>query len=298
MAADHLSICICTFKRPEILKRSIEAILAQDSNNIFTYSIIIVDNDQLRSAEPTVNKFGQCVVYDVEPVQNISMARNRAISHAKGDYIVLIDDDEIPGNQWLLNLYNTHQRYKKDGVLGPVKPLYDDNTPAWLVKSGICERKEFETGTLIDSKYTRTGNVLLSSKIFDSMEQPFDPQFGRTGGEDTDFFTRVMSKGCQFVWCNEAPVYEIIPPERCKKTFYIKRALLRGQNNYLRDKQESTKSKYTRFVKSMIGLALYSCGLPVVLFQSEDRKFRFYDKYFHHAGRILKSIGITLVKGR
>ena len=40
-----------------------------------------------------------------------------------------------------------------------------------------------------------------------------------------------IEQGHYFVWCNEAPVYETVPPERWKKSVILKRALLRGKVN-------------------------------------------------------------------
>ena len=44
---------------------------------------------------------------------------------------------------------------------------------------------------------TRTGNLLLKREIFDDPDNRFEPQFGRTGGEDVWFFVKVSAKGTQ-----------------------------------------------------------------------------------------------------
>ena len=124
----HIGVCICTYKRPELLQRLLRELAGQDTGGLFTFSISIVDNDKLRSAETTVLNFAATsdvpVTYDVEPVQNICMARNRGIANATGDLIAFIDDDEFPEKQWLLNLYQAIHRDGVAGVLGPVtEPL-------------------------------------------------------------------------------------------------------------------------------------------------------------------------------
>ena len=58
------------------------------------------------------------------------------------------------------------------------------------------------------------------------MHQPFNPEFRQ--GEDQDFFRRMIDHGHVFIWCNEAVAYEVVPPIRWKRTFMLKRALLRG----------------------------------------------------------------------
>src|SRR5579863_9066769 len=78
----HISICVCTFKRSDPLKRLLGELVGQETGGLFTYSIVIVDNDHLRSAEPVVLEFAAAssisIRYCEEPRQNIALARNKA----------------------------------------------------------------------------------------------------------------------------------------------------------------------------------------------------------------------------
>jgi hypothetical protein len=60
------------------------------------------------------------------------------------------------------------------------------------------------------------------------MNIPIDPELGLTGGEDLDFFEKMMNNGRHFVWCDEAAVCEVVSPERWGKRFYLKRYLQMG----------------------------------------------------------------------
>src|SRR5260370_12144517 len=96
----HISICICTYKRPAFLKRLLDELRAQETGDSFTYSIVVSDNDHLRSAEATVSDFAAnstiAVKYCVEPQQSIALARNKAVQNATGNYIAFIYDDAFP----------------------------------------------------------------------------------------------------------------------------------------------------------------------------------------------------------
>ena len=46
----HVSVCICTYKRPVLLKRLLEGLGEQDTSGLFTFSIVVVDNDQIGRA--------------------------------------------------------------------------------------------------------------------------------------------------------------------------------------------------------------------------------------------------------
>lgn len=101
-----IDVCIATYKRPQLLKKLLLSLVGQETGGEFSFSIIVTDNDAQRSAEPVVrelNASGQKIIYAVEPEQNISLARNKSLSFATGDYIATIDDDEYADPRWLLN---------------------------------------------------------------------------------------------------------------------------------------------------------------------------------------------------
>src|SRR5262249_17311235 len=98
----HISVCICTYKRTDLLPRLLVGLKDQETGGLFSYSVTVADNDGLRSAENVVNKFAAesaiSVKYCVEPQQNISLARNTAVANSTGEFVAFIDDDEFPSN--------------------------------------------------------------------------------------------------------------------------------------------------------------------------------------------------------
>src|SRR2546423_7764639 len=190
----RITICICTFKRTELLGRLLHELVRLVTGGQFTYSIVVVDNDQLRSAEAGVLEFSKNspipTKYCVEPQQNIARARNKAVENADVDFVSFIDDDECPTQDWLRALLTTLTEYQVDGVLGPVKPHFDATPPRWLVEGGFHERPDDPTGKRLDWGMCRTGNVLLKRELFAELESPFRPEC--LSGEDQDFFRRMI----------------------------------------------------------------------------------------------------------
>lgn len=235
MKADHISVCICTYKRPALLAQALDGVSAQASGQAFSLEVVVVDNDSRRSAEETVRLFQSRntikTIYDCEPEQNIALTRNRAIRNATGDLIAFIDDDEYPRRDWLLQLYRTLRVSNAQGVLGPVLPEFPPGAPVWLEKGNFFDRRRLPTGTSITNRDARTGNVLFRRDILAEEEDWFNPAFGRTGGEDSDFFQRQSDHGRVFIWCDEAVVYEIVLPERWKSSFHLKKYFRIGTNN-------------------------------------------------------------------
>jgi succinoglycan biosynthesis protein ExoM len=289
----HISVCVCTFKRPQLLSRLLHELARQDTGGRFTYSMVVVDNDHLRSAEAVVSDFAKdtpiSAVYCVEPQQNIARARNKAVENAEGDFIAFIDDDEFPTKHWLLTLFNACERYRVDGVLGPVKPHFDEKAPKWVVTGKFYDRPTYPTGFVIDWKKGRTGNVLLKSQLFAAEDQPFKPEF--VTGEDQDFFRRMIETGRAFIWCDEAVAYETVPPIRWKRTFMLRRALLRGK----------TRMLYPTFgvldiAKSIIALPVYTVALPFALVLGHHRFMALLVKLFDHVGKLLALLGINPIE--
>ena len=296
-SSPHISVCVPTYKRPDTLTRCLEGLERQERHG-FTYSIVVVDNDFLESAKDLVEEWKRrstiSILYACEPEQNISRARNTAVANASGEYVAFIDDDEVPEPEWLANLLKTSTRYSVDGVLGPVLPRFPGTPPDWLLKSGLCTRPSFPTGTqLANSKYMRTGNVLMSRAIIEGLDVPFDPRLGRTGGEDADFFDRMLKAGRSFVWCSEACVYEDVPAERQTLKYHLKRALIRGVTEADREPLFSYGT-----LKSGAAVLIYTAGLPVLLPTRFDLFARYLVRSCDHLAKLLAHLGIRLVRER
>jgi succinoglycan biosynthesis protein ExoM len=290
---NHISVCICTYKRPRFLKRLLGELAEQETGGRFTYSVVVADNDYLRSAEALVSDFAARstvpVRYCVEPQQNISLTRNKAIEKATGDFIAFIDDDEFPTKCWLLTLFEACHEYDVDGVLGPVKCHFDEKPPKWVVKGKFYERPTYPTGHIITWTQGRTGNLLLKKAILISDEQPFRPEF--LTGEDQDFFRRMIAIGRKFAWCNEALAYEVVPSIRWSRAFMLRKAFFRGTIAPVHPTYGARE-----LVKSVIAVPAYLVALPFALALGHHRFMNLLIKLCDHLGKLLAVAGIRPIK--
>ena len=293
MAKEHITVCICTYKRPGFLKNLLSQLESQKTGGGFDFSITIVDNDCYESARRVVEKFRRQtelhVRYFVEPEQNIALARNRAIANTRGEYVALIDDDEFPDEFWLATLYNAIKEYEVEGVLGPVEPYFREKPPNWVVNGKFFTRKNHPTGFRLSWWETRTGNALLQKKIFTEAQQWFDPDLG-SGGEDRDFFRRKIDEGHVFVWSNEARVHEIIPANRWRKKTLIKRALLRGKAAFF-----YSDSKTKSICISILAIGIYAVLLPFMIFAGYHMFMKYIIKFCDHLGKISALIKLNFI---
>jgi succinoglycan biosynthesis protein ExoM len=297
----HISVCICTYKRPQLLEKLLFALDGQRTDGLFSFSAVVVDNDCAESARDIVNRVGKEVQYQieyyVEPQQNIALARNKTVLNAQGDYIAMIDDDEVPIGEWLFLLFKTLRSCKADGVLGPVRPAFSSHAPQWLIRSSLCERPSYPTGTILPSGQTRAGNVLLDRRIFDDGKNLFEEQFGKTGGEDMAFFHRRVEEGFIFVWCEEAPAYEYVPPERCLLSFHLKKYIriggLTGEKMRM-----GTFPLWGNFMMSAGVTTVYTVVLPIFAFCGWHVFVRHLVRYVYHISRLLGTLGIVIIRDR
>jgi len=268
----------------------------QKTGGEFTFSVVVADNDAGGTARKVVEEFSATapvpVIYCIEPRRNIAHCRNRALENATGNYVAFIDDDEFPISTWLSMLVKACSESGADGVLGPVRPHFDERPPPWIIRGGFCERAEHKTGTVMSWDRCRTGNVLFQRSILKGLTRPFNPEFG-TGGEDKDFFMRLTQSGRVFIWCNEAAVYETVPPSRWKRSYMLKRALLRGKNII-----KHPTGKVEAIARSVAAVPLYISVLPFLILFGQHRFMKYCIKLCDHLGRLLALAGLNPVSDR
>jgi glycosyltransferase involved in cell wall biosynthesis len=289
-------VCICTFKRGEMLENLLRTLERQRTDNLFTYDVVVADNDAARSAEPVVRAFAASsalkVTYCSEPVANIARARNAALGYATGDFVAFVDDDEFPTEGWLYSLLRAREVHGADGVLGPVLPHFRFAPPRWLSKGRFFDRPRYPTGRPLAWFEARSGNVLFAREILKRLDPPFRPQFA-TAGEDLDFFRRAIEKGCVFVWCDEAEVFEFVPPSRCTRRYLLRRAVLRGSNF-----PKHPTGRVKNALKSVVALPCYTVALPVLAVVGHHVFMAYLIKVLDHASRLLAFAGLPLVTER
>ena len=292
----HVSICICTFKRPALLERLLENLQKQRTDGLFTYSAVVADNDPGQSAQQLVAELASTsavpLKYCSESQPNIALARNKAVQYAEGDFIAFIDDDEFPTEDWLWNLFKTCTALGVDGVLGPVKPSFESEPPKWVKRGKFFDRPTFETGYKLNWDEARTGNVLFKREILNSVDIPFRSEFA-TAGEDVDFFRRMIEKGHTFIWCNEAVAYEVVPASRCTRSYLLKRALLRGSNF-----NKHPTDRFKNATKSIIAVPCYTVALPFLALFGQHLFMKYLIKLLDHGSRLLAYFGLSAMTRR
>src|SRR4051812_45835663 len=205
-------VAVPTYRRPAQLEALLPLLAAQveeASGPGRAVELVVVDNDPAGSAREHVGA-GPRYVHDPRP--GISAVRNRALDEAAGaDLLVFIDDDELPGPDWLTRLLGAWEEWRCAAVTGPVVPRFAGRVDPWVLGSGVFDRAHRTSGALLHGG--ATNNLLLDLAQVRALGLRFDDRLGLTGGEDTLFTHSLVHAGAQVRWCDEAEGVEPVPAD-------------------------------------------------------------------------------------
>ncbi len=90
--SSRVSVIIPTYNRSNLLRLTVESVLAQTYPNI---EIIVVDDDSTDDTAAVMEQYAGRVIYIKQANQGASAARNTGFQAASGEYINFLDDDDL-----------------------------------------------------------------------------------------------------------------------------------------------------------------------------------------------------------
>lgn len=276
----EVSIVVPTFRRQDQLAALIPRCFAQAGIDWGMAEIIVVDNCPQQSARPLVEMlrttFGPSLRYVTEKRPGVSHVRNAGIRAARGRFIGFIDDDELPGDNWLMGMLACQRRFEADVVLGPVHPHFvtpgaDDDG---FLRKTFTQTSECPSGTRVEPlsvlgvllrrarcyRPMATNNALFAKARCITSDEPFAPALGHLGGEDVLFFSDLYLAGKNIVWCREAPVFERIPGERLALGYLLRKRYRNGQIASIICSMTTPRQYRRLFFSMLVGLLQVTIG--------------------------------------
>ena len=235
------SVVICTYNRLAMLERAVASCLANATTETTPFEVIIADNSPSGHARALADR----LIADGKPVRwvpasppNISIARNAGLHAATAPLVAFMDDDLELEPGWLDHFIAVLEDTGADVALGPVRPRFAEPPPAWDADGRRFTRVlNAPSGTAVTAGGAGRQNTFVVSTASSLWRvatcftdpQPFDPAFGKSGGEDLDLFLRLQGRGRHIVWCAESQVWETIPASRTAVRFQMLREFTGGQ---------------------------------------------------------------------
>lgn len=265
-----ISIVICTFNRHEGLLRALRCCLDQDLPPGVGLEVVIVDNSEDGNArEPVENVAAgrSNVRYVNEARTNISHARNAGVAASTGRFVGFMDDDMAAPRSWVGDVLHVIEATSADVMIGMVKPEFETrggwgqnlSEPArWFGRIIDVD----DGAPLTSVQGAGSGNCVLRRATTLLDPAPFDPAFGRLGGEDTDFLQRLHQQGAKFVFSHKAWMSEFVPASRDSAEYVALRRFRESQQFVrlvVKNRNGPTWLKASRYMATgMIQLVLAS----------------------------------------
>lgn len=223
-----ISVVLCTRDRPEDLAVALDSLLRQDYPD---FEVVVVDNAPTTDATTiTVAALADPRVRVVtEPVPGLSNARNAGVAAARHEWIAFTDDDVIVDEHWLRGIARGIRPHGRPGqAVGAVTGLVvaaELRTPsqAWFESrvswSDSLAPRVFDVRRPPDDvalfpfrvgAYGTGANFAVHRRVLAEVGG-FDPRLGAgspaLGGEDIDFFYRLVVRGHQLSYEPSALVW-------------------------------------------------------------------------------------------
>ena len=256
----RLSLIIPTHNRSERLIAALESVIRQDLPAA-DWECVVVSNN---STDDTVARFGDFAArypglnlrLVTEDGPGVSYARNRGIAETSAPLLVFIDDDERI-NPGFLRAYADFFDAHPDAVVagGRIIAEYVTGRPAWLSKyteMPIANPMEFGDAVRPFPAGRVPGGGNMAFRRSAALRYGgFDPSLGRVGrmligGEENDFFERLMRGGETCWYVPGAVMWHIIPPEKLTESYFRRLCYNVGVNQRLR------AGMYRRYPKTLL----------------------------------------------
>ena len=236
-----LTVAVCSYNRAHRLPGLIAALREQKCS--IPFEILVVDNNSTDNTQQVLRELaeldGAPLRYVKEIQQGIVHARNYAIQKT-GDrtYLAFIDDDELPGPDWLKATVDAFEREGADCVGGeikvslPVKKRLD-----WLEEEllGFLGEKKYSTEPFwITDRSTPvwSGNIAYRTSVFANGLR-YDPRYNRKGqgiggGEDAIMFDILLKQRIKIRYKPDMVVNHFVEEWKLKRRYFLKLHFIAG----------------------------------------------------------------------
>lgn len=192
-----ISVCMAHYNRPEKLLDALKSLKKQDYKN---FEVIVVDDGSSTenkkklkdSVEPYLNENGWKIFYQKN--KYLSAARNHAASHAKGEWLLFMDDDNLALPNELSALYKIAHNTKAEIVTANRYVAFKDMTSLTHIKLDFTSAF---VANVDGENCIGDANSLISKKAFHKIGGWYD-EYG-FGFSDQKLFIDAAAKGIKRV---------------------------------------------------------------------------------------------------
>ena len=227
------TVALCTHDHADRLKRTLADLMCLLLPQA-PWEFLVVDNASGDSTPLLLEQQSWPAGWQVRVVREdklgVAHARNRAVAEARGDYLIFLDDDETPDADWLVTYENFIREKKPDAFGGRIEIMFESAPPLWLTDEllGFLGRLDYGDQPLpltAPDTPCYTGNFGFRLAACRTVGA-FDTQLGRrgsanNGGEDVDFYKRLVAAGFTVWWIPDAVIYHRIQAAKLRRSYFL-----------------------------------------------------------------------------
>lgn len=228
---NFISVIIPTYNpKKDIFQKTIDGLKIQ-TLPCNRWELIIIDNNSSQKVEVNLDWHPNNKII-FEPKQGLSYARLNGFSNAKGDIVIMVDDDNILNENYLKNCLNIFIENSNIGAFGGKSlPLFEIDPPLWAKEFyGNLALRDLGDTVLIESwknKYPYCSPIGAGMVIRKNALQSYLKQNSSginiiadrsanslTSGGDNDIIIEILKSGWLVGYFPELSLTHIIPKER------------------------------------------------------------------------------------
>lgn len=295
-----LTVAICTYNGANRLQSLVAALRQQECP--ISFEILIVDNNSTDDTQRVLRQLsaldgGAPLRFVKETRQGIPYARNRAIEECMAStYMAFIDDDEVPGPQWLQAAVDALDREGAECVGGEIRVrLSAAQRPSWMTEELLGFLGQVQNGPnpfwITDhSTPVWSGNVAYRTSLF-ADDLRFDQRYNRQrrrigGGSDGIMFRILLQRKCRIRYRPDMMIEHLIGPEKLRRNYFLRLHFVSGlrYGKYETGEYQRTLMGVAPFM--LMQLVRQSCKAIAMFLKGDHRTLRQAMNVTHVMGSI------------
>jgi glycosyltransferase involved in cell wall biosynthesis len=229
-------VAICTYNGGDRLGPLVTAVWQQAvALAALRVEILVVDNNSTDDTPAVVARLeeeGVPVRRVQETRQGIPFARNRAVAEAPGPYLAFIDDDELPGPDWLATALDALRDEGAQCVGGKIEVvLPGGKRPSWMIPEveaflGRIDHGDFPAWVTDTSMPIYSGNVAYNVASLGG-QLNFDSRYNRAGtgiggGSDGILFRQLVEAHARLRYRPEMVIEHHVGGEKVRRSYFLR----------------------------------------------------------------------------
>ncbi len=273
-----VSVIIPTYKRRDKLLHCLDSVFSSTYKNI---EVIVINDCPEDDISVTLSKYNLRFAQHKSETR-LAKSRNEGSELAMGEYLFLVDDDNLLANDCIELLVNEYRKNPNIGILGPL--MYDTHGNIWFYGAKATWRNP--NPKPVDK--LQLSNELIETDVIPNAYFVSKEVFQKIGGEDykifpshhseVDLAQRLKGLGYKNYIYTKAKtlhdygsIYAHMDPARLYQTV---------KSNFIIEKKYADRKNYVIFFLAFVPTHILYYWLYIIPFKCTN-KVQFYKSYFN-----------------